>query len=39
MTFGSEWKFSQVFGEQNPHEDVQDCNFLSLFFIVKSLRE
>uniref|UniRef100_M1CKV7 Serine/threonine-protein phosphatase 2A 55 kDa regulatory subunit B n=1 Tax=Solanum tuberosum TaxID=4113 RepID=M1CKV7_SOLTU len=29
MTFGSEWKFSQVFGEQNPHEDVQDCDILS----------
>nr|XP_016513697.1 PREDICTED: serine/threonine protein phosphatase 2A 55 kDa regulatory subunit B beta isoform-like isoform X3 [Nicotiana tabacum] len=29
MTLGSEWKFSQVFGEQTPGEDIQDCDILS----------
>ncbi|CAN4100523.1 unnamed protein product [Withania somnifera] len=29
MTLGSEWKFSQVFGEQTPHEHIQDCDILS----------
>ncbi|XP_016510148.1 serine/threonine protein phosphatase 2A 55 kDa regulatory subunit B beta isoform isoform X1 [Nicotiana tabacum] len=29
MTLGSEWKFSQVFGEQTPGDDIQDCDILS----------
>ncbi|XP_019247512.1 PREDICTED: serine/threonine protein phosphatase 2A 55 kDa regulatory subunit B beta isoform-like isoform X2 [Nicotiana attenuata] len=29
MTLGAEWKFSQVFGEQTPGEDIHDCDILS----------
>ena len=31
MTLGSEWKFSQVFGEQTPGEDIQDCKLSFTF--------